>query len=132
MSYKILSDTTVLRLSDNACVPFDERNNDYREYQIWLGIGNTPLPADPEPVRETALTPSQQIILADGEDVAKVTITGEPGATVDYTVNGVPFQTVLDAAGSDVIELDCDTPNTTLVVLAGTARAVIFAVEVPA
>lgn len=77
------------------------------------------------------LTPSQQMILADGEDVARVTINGTPDATVDYTVNGEPFQTTLDASGQDVIELDCDTPGTTLLVQSGTARAVIYAMEVP-
>lgn len=80
---------------------------------------------------ETTLTPSQQIILANGEDIARVTITGEPGATVEYTVNGQVLSLTLDASGMDTIQLDCDTPNTTLLVQAGTARAVIYAVEVP-
>lgn len=79
----------------------------------------------------TRINPSQQIILANGEDIAILTFRGEPGATVDYTVNGQAQSLTLDEAGTDTLELSCDTPNTTLLVQVGSARAVIFAVEVP-
>lgn len=37
---------SIIRLSDNAFIPFDEANTDYREYLEWVAQGNTPLPAD--------------------------------------------------------------------------------------
>jgi len=36
----------ILRLSDNACIPFDPSNTDFIEYQKWLSEGNQPEPAD--------------------------------------------------------------------------------------
>jgi hypothetical protein len=36
----------IVRLSDNAFIPFDEDNADYQEYLKWVGEGNEPLPAD--------------------------------------------------------------------------------------
>ena len=50
--YKLIADTSfgksniVLRLSDNACIPFDNSNTDYQQYLKWLEEGNTPLPAE--------------------------------------------------------------------------------------
>jgi hypothetical protein len=49
--YKLLKDengdiSVVLRLSDNAFIPFDPANTDYQEYLKWVAEGNTPLAAD--------------------------------------------------------------------------------------
>jgi hypothetical protein len=49
--YKLLNDrfgnpTILVRIADNACLPFDPDNTDYQAYLKWLAEGNTPLPAD--------------------------------------------------------------------------------------
>jgi len=36
----------VIRLADNAFIPFDPDNTDYQAYLKWVALGNTPTPAD--------------------------------------------------------------------------------------
>ena len=45
--YKIIENRDqILRVADNAFIPFDPANTDYQAYLAWLAEGNTPLPAD--------------------------------------------------------------------------------------
>lgn len=37
---------SIVRLGDNAVIPFDPANTDYQAYLKWLEEGNTPEPAD--------------------------------------------------------------------------------------
>ena len=37
---------SVIRTSDNACIPFDPDNTDYQAYLKWVAEGNTPTPAE--------------------------------------------------------------------------------------
>ena len=41
-----VSTTSILRIADNATIPFDPANTDYQAYLAWVAEGNTPLPAD--------------------------------------------------------------------------------------
>ena len=42
----VIGDNVIIRLSDNAFIPFDPANTDYQAYLKWVEEGNTPLPAD--------------------------------------------------------------------------------------
>jgi len=44
----ILETNAVIRLSDNATIPFDPANTDYQAYLKWVAEGNTPLSAENE------------------------------------------------------------------------------------
>ena len=44
--YKLTKDNIVIRLSDNAFIPFDLGNTDYQAYLKWVSEGNTPEPAE--------------------------------------------------------------------------------------
>ena len=45
--YKLTNnENQVMRIADNAFIPFDPANTDYQAYLAWVSEGNTPLPAD--------------------------------------------------------------------------------------
>ena len=38
--------TSIIRIEDNACIPFYPANTDYQEYLEWVAEGNTPEEAE--------------------------------------------------------------------------------------
>lgn len=47
--YKLERFGSVIRLSDNAAIPRDLGNTDYKAFLAWEALGNTAAPADPAP-----------------------------------------------------------------------------------
>jgi hypothetical protein len=45
----------VVRLSDNAFIPFDPANTDYQAFLAWKAEGNTPLPPDDQTGQNTPI-----------------------------------------------------------------------------
>ena len=50
MSYKLSNGTSIIRQTDNATIPADSSNPDYRDYLDWVAAGGISLLADvPDP-----------------------------------------------------------------------------------
>jgi len=68
--YQLTTSTSIIRLTDNACIPPDPANRDYRDYLEWVEAGNEPEPA-PEPPAPVELTPAEKLA-ASGLTVAEL------------------------------------------------------------
>ena len=70
MTYQLTTSNCIKRISDNAYIPPDTGNRDYREYLEWLDAGNTP---EPMPIVEPpAPLTTEQKLEAAGLTVAEL------------------------------------------------------------
>jgi len=60
MTYQLTTSDSIIRLADNAHIPPNPGNRDYREYLDWIDAGNEPEPA-PEPPTPVELTPAEKL-----------------------------------------------------------------------
>lgn len=93
--YKLTNTETIIRLSDNAYIPNDERNTDYQAYLAWIAEGNIP-----EPYVEPVKTLEQQaeevrVALQSAIDEKAKTFNFSSGnALMLYAGFANPFQTL--------------------------------------
>lgn len=71
MTYQLTTTDSIFRIADNAWIPLDPANRDYREYLDWVASGNEPLPA-PEPPEPPAAPTPEQKLAASGLTVAEL------------------------------------------------------------
>lgn len=66
--YKLTRSNSVIRLSDNICIPLDSDYQEFRDYVSWLSEGNEPEPADIPPVSipDISMRQARLALLADG------------------------------------------------------------------
>ena len=64
--YRLTKSQYIQRISDGAFIPPNVDNKDYREYQAWVAVGNTPAPYQPIPEEVAAEAAKQKL----AQDVA--------------------------------------------------------------
>lgn len=66
MTYQLTNNNSVIRLDDNAVIPFDAGNRDYRTYLEWLEAGNIPqAPVEAAPPGPDYLTFWDDILISN-------------------------------------------------------------------
>ena len=107
---------TILRKEDNAFIPNDPGNTDYREYLAWLDAGNTPEPYVPPPPPIPSIISDRQFfqqaailgIITQAEALAAVQ-TGAIPAVLQTIVDGITdpdqkFAATMLLSGATVFE----------------------------
>jgi cytochrome c5 len=94
MTYKLTKSTSILRKSDNACIPADPANRDYQEYLQWVAQGNTPEPVD-APTFAELVAANTAAVQAELDRQAQVKGYDNIVSACSYAAQavGAPFQT---------------------------------------
>lgn len=115
MAYQLTAESSVIRrLADNACIPTDLGNRDYREYLEFLSAGGVPEPA-PDPLAprpdyvsfwEALLASSaySTVRVASLADLAANTVTTEFIALLGDAKSGRPYPQALQASIWDLLD----------------------------
>ncbi len=133
--YRIKNDANgkpelIVRVFDNARIPVDVNNGDYREYLDWLTAGNIPGLLDSAP-RATSIKADSNIIIGDGVDEIILAVCGEPNAlaTINTLCGGTAgsLDIQLDADGNGSQAFSCDTSPTVITFSFGEATCKVRA-----
>jgi hypothetical protein len=69
MQFGQLEPTSIIRLTDGACIPMDVNNNDYQQYLEWRALGGIPEPADDNTPDYRALRQAEYPSIGDQLDM---------------------------------------------------------------
>ena len=100
---EVLTDI-IIRKSDNAVIPFDEDNKDYREYLEWVAEGNTAEAAEEYVITwdENRATRDQILRDTDWTMTSGATVDQAQWAAYRQVIRDIP-QTYKDKTPDDVV-----------------------------
>ena len=74
------TDASVIRTEDGACIPNDDANRDWVEYQAWLDAGNYPDPYVEPPKQVPELLGTEDVVFFNHENRLRG-LEGKPAMT---------------------------------------------------
>ena len=78
--YQLTSTDAVIRTADGACIPNDDANRDWVEYQAWLDAGNYPDPYVEPPKQAPELLSTEDVVFFNHENRLRG-LEGKPAMT---------------------------------------------------
>lgn len=105
LTYQLTSGSAVLR-SDGVCIPADEMNTDWQEYQAWLANGGVPEPvAGPTDAERWMIHQSQAQAALDASDITVLRCV-EHGVTVpaEWATYRADLRAIVSASTGDATQ----------------------------